>query len=106
MIGSRRCAGRRGLRAGRFGWYLKNCGPEVNLFVDHSQIGDLACPRAGIGVTKSLGTVLTPSGHDGRAESRGARPRTVEPVGARQRRRYEREAPIRPRLCRLRAVAP
>jgi len=43
-----------------FAWYVKNYGPEVNLFVDHSQIVQLACLRAGIWGTKSLwGRVLT-----------------------------------------------
>lgn len=26
-----------------FAWYVKNYGPEVNLFVDHSQIVQLEC---------------------------------------------------------------
>jgi phosphosulfolactate synthase (CoM biosynthesis protein A) len=43
-----------------FGWYIKNYGPEVNLFVDHSQIVQLECLRRGIWGTKSLfGRVLT-----------------------------------------------
>ncbi len=43
-----------------FGWYIKNYGPEVNLFVDHSQIVQLECLRSGIWGTKSLwGRVLT-----------------------------------------------
>ncbi len=43
-----------------FAWYIKHYGPEVNLFVDHSQIVQLACLRAGIWGTKSLwGRVLT-----------------------------------------------
>ncbi|MEF3075249.1 phosphosulfolactate synthase [Methylobacter sp. Wu1] len=43
-----------------FAWYVKNYGPEVNLFVDHSQIVQLECLRAGIWGTKSLwGRVLT-----------------------------------------------
>ena len=37
-----------------FGWYIKNYGPEVNLFVDHSQIVQLECLRRGIWGTKSL----------------------------------------------------
>lgn len=36
-----------------FSWYVKNYGPEVNLFVDHSQIVQLQCLRAGIWGTKS-----------------------------------------------------
>jgi phosphosulfolactate synthase (CoM biosynthesis protein A) len=35
-----------------FEWYIKNYGPEVNLFVDHSQIVQLECLRAGIWGTK------------------------------------------------------
>jgi len=43
-----------------FDWYVKMYGPEVNLFVDHSQIVQLACLRAGIWGTQSLwGRVLT-----------------------------------------------
>ncbi len=43
-----------------FAWYIKNYGSEVNLFVDHSQIVQLECLRAGIWGTKSLwGRVLT-----------------------------------------------
>jgi phosphosulfolactate synthase (CoM biosynthesis protein A) len=43
-----------------FGWYIKNYGPEVNLFVDHSQIVQLECLRRGIWGTKSLwGRVIT-----------------------------------------------
>lgn len=36
-----------------FEWYIKNYGAEVNLFVDHSQIVQLECLRAGIWETKS-----------------------------------------------------
>ncbi len=46
-----------------FGWYVKNYGPEVNLFVDHSQIVQLECLRSGIWGTKDLwGRVLTYKG--------------------------------------------
>lgn len=46
-----------------FSWYVKNYGPEVNLFVDHSQIVQLECLRRGIWGTKSLfGRVLTYKG--------------------------------------------
>lgn len=46
-----------------FGWYVKNYGPEVNLFVDHSQIFELECLRSGIWGTKSLwGRVVTYKG--------------------------------------------
>jgi len=36
-----------------FEWYIKNYGAEVNLFVDHSQIVQLECLRAGLWGTKS-----------------------------------------------------
>ena len=43
-----------------FGWYIKNYGPEVNVFVDHSQIVLLECLRSGIWGTKSLwGRIVT-----------------------------------------------
>jgi len=43
-----------------FAWYIKNYGPDVNLFVDHSQIVHLETLRRGIWGTKSLwGRVLT-----------------------------------------------
>jgi phosphosulfolactate synthase (CoM biosynthesis protein A) len=43
-----------------FAWYIKSYGPDVNLFVDHSQIVQLECLRAGIWGPKSLwGRVLT-----------------------------------------------
>jgi phosphosulfolactate synthase (CoM biosynthesis protein A) len=43
-----------------FQWYIKHYGPEVNLFVDHSQIVELECLREGIWGTASLwGRVLT-----------------------------------------------
>jgi phosphosulfolactate synthase (CoM biosynthesis protein A) len=46
-----------------FAWYVKDYGPEVNLFVDHSQIVQLECLRAGIWGTKGLwGRVLTYKG--------------------------------------------
>ncbi len=54
-----------------FAWYIKNYGPEVNLFVDHSQIVQLECLRAGIWGTKSLwGRVLTYKGDGAPATSR------------------------------------
>jgi phosphosulfolactate synthase (CoM biosynthesis protein A) len=31
-----------------FNWYVKTYGPEVNLFVDHSQTVQLKCLGAGI----------------------------------------------------------
>lgn len=43
-----------------FEWYVKNYGPDVNLFVDHSQIVQLECLRSGIWGTKSTwGRVVT-----------------------------------------------
>jgi phosphosulfolactate synthase (CoM biosynthesis protein A) len=43
-----------------FAWYIKNYGPDVNLFIDYSQIVQLECLRAGIWGTKSLwGRVMT-----------------------------------------------
>jgi len=46
-----------------FAWYIKHYGPEVNLFVDHSQIVQLESLRQGIWGTASLwGRVLTYKG--------------------------------------------
>jgi len=46
-----------------FAWYIKNWGPEVNLFVDHSQIVQLECLRRGIWGKASLwGRVVTYKG--------------------------------------------
>ncbi|HEX4999716.1 MAG TPA: phosphosulfolactate synthase [Terriglobia bacterium] len=43
-----------------FAWYIKHYGPDVNLFVDHSQIVQLAALRSGIWGTKDLwGRVVT-----------------------------------------------
>jgi len=43
-----------------FAWYIKHFGPDVNLFVDHSQIVQLECLRSGIWGTQSLwGRVTT-----------------------------------------------
>ena len=43
-----------------FEWYVKNYGAEVNLFIDHSQIVQLECLRAGIWGTKSTwGRIVT-----------------------------------------------
>jgi phosphosulfolactate synthase (CoM biosynthesis protein A) len=48
---------------GVFAWYVKAYGPEVNLFVDHSQIVQLECLRSGIWGTRSLwGRVVTYKG--------------------------------------------
>ena len=46
-----------------FAWYIKHYGPEVNLFVDHSQIVQLESLRQGIWGTSSLwGRVITYKG--------------------------------------------
>ena len=46
-----------------FSWYITNYGPEVNLFVDHSQIVQLEALRSGIWGTKGTwGRVLTYKG--------------------------------------------
>ena len=46
-----------------FSWYIKTYGPEVNLFVDHSQIVQLESLRSGTWGTKSLwGRALTYKG--------------------------------------------
>ena len=37
-----------------FAWYIKHYGPDVNLFVDHSQIVQLECLRSGIWGMHSL----------------------------------------------------
>lgn len=43
-----------------FTWYVKTYGPEVNLFVDHSQIVQLECLRAGLwGTADTWGRVVT-----------------------------------------------
>jgi phosphosulfolactate synthase (CoM biosynthesis protein A) len=43
-----------------FGWYIKNFGPEINLFVDHSQVVLLESLRSGIWGTKDVwGRVVT-----------------------------------------------
>ena len=43
-----------------FDWYVKNYGPELNLFVDHSQLVQLECLRSGIwGTAGTWGRVLT-----------------------------------------------
>jgi phosphosulfolactate synthase (CoM biosynthesis protein A) len=43
-----------------FAWYVRTYGPEVNLFVDHSQIVQLECLRAGIwGTSGTWGRIIT-----------------------------------------------
>ncbi len=62
-----------------FSWYVKSFGPEVNLFVDHSQIVQLECLRSGIWGTKSTwGRVVTYKGKAGEAAS--SRPKLVAPA--------------------------
>jgi phosphosulfolactate synthase (CoM biosynthesis protein A) len=52
-----------------FSWYIRNYGPEVNLFVDHSQIVQLECLRSGIwGTAATWGRVLTYRGEAKKAE--------------------------------------
>jgi phosphosulfolactate synthase (CoM biosynthesis protein A) len=43
-----------------FTWYVKTYGPEVNLFIDHSQIVQLEALRAGLwGTTDVWGRIVT-----------------------------------------------
>ncbi|MBS3747632.1 MAG: phosphosulfolactate synthase, partial [Wenzhouxiangellaceae bacterium] len=43
-----------------FAWYIKTFGPEVNLFVDHSQVLELEAMRTGIwGTNELFGRVRT-----------------------------------------------
>ena len=43
-----------------FEWYIKHFGPEVNLFVDNSQIVELECMRSGLwGKASSWGRVVS-----------------------------------------------
>lgn len=52
-----------------FQWYIKNYGPEVNLFVDHSQVVQLETLRSGIwGESSLFGRVLTYKGDDAGGE--------------------------------------
>lgn len=54
-----------------FAWYVKNYGADVNLFVDHSQIVQLQCLRAGIWGTSSLwGRVVTYRGEERESRAR------------------------------------
>ncbi|WP_247729846.1 phosphosulfolactate synthase [Halovivax limisalsi] len=46
-----------------FEWYVKNFGPEVNLFVDNSQIVELECMRSGLwGKATTWGRTVTWTG--------------------------------------------
>lgn len=43
-----------------FTWYIMNYGTAINLFVDHSQIVQLECPRSGIwGTADTWGRIVT-----------------------------------------------
>jgi len=43
-----------------FNWYIREFGPDVNLFVDHSQIVQLTCLRCGIwGMADTFGKIAT-----------------------------------------------
>lgn len=47
-----------------FEWYIKNFGPEVNLFVDNSQIVELECMRSGLwGKATTWGRTVTWKGN-------------------------------------------
>jgi phosphosulfolactate synthase (CoM biosynthesis protein A) len=49
-----------------FTWYVRNYGPDVNLFVDHSQIVQLECLRAGIwGTASTWSRIVTYGGSAG-----------------------------------------
>jgi hypothetical protein len=55
-----------------FAWYVKSYEPDVNLFVDHSQIVQLECLRSGIWGAKSLWVGSCLQGvRDGSPASRG-----------------------------------
>jgi phosphosulfolactate synthase (CoM biosynthesis protein A) len=61
-----------------FSWYVKNFGPEVNLFVDHSQVVQLEALRSGIWGTKSTwGRVATIKRTGEAAAGRGTTPELV-----------------------------
>ncbi|MGZ9135717.1 MAG: phosphosulfolactate synthase, partial [Candidatus Deferrimicrobiaceae bacterium] len=61
-----------------FSWYVKNFGPDVNLFVDHSQVVQLECLRSGIwGTAGTWGRVVTFKEPPKREHV--SRPRLVEP---------------------------
>ena len=51
-----------------FNWYVREFGVDVNLFVDHSQVVQLACLRSGIwGMADTFGKVV--SFRDGNSSS-------------------------------------
>ncbi|WP_368409319.1 phosphosulfolactate synthase [Halomarina litorea] len=49
-----------------FEWYIKNFGPNVNLFVDHSQIVECECMRSGLWGKKSSWGRITSYRREGR----------------------------------------
>jgi phosphosulfolactate synthase (CoM biosynthesis protein A) len=62
-----------------FSWYVKNFGPDVNLFIDHSQVVQLECLRSGIwGTAGTWGRVVTCK--EPRQWEPASRPRLVEPI--------------------------
>jgi phosphosulfolactate synthase (CoM biosynthesis protein A) len=62
-----------------FSWYVKNFGPDVNLFVDHSQVVQLEALRSGIWGTKSTwGRIVTYKEKPKKAAP--ARPKLVGPT--------------------------
>jgi len=81
-----------------FEWYLKNYGVDVNLFVDHSQIVQLECLRAGIWGTKSTwGRIASfkPQAQDARDAVGGAR--SSAPIASRRRASTHRRVQARSR---------
>ncbi len=62
-----------------FSWYIKNFGPDVNLFVDHSQVVQLEALRSGVWGTKSTwGRIVTYRKSPGKDAT--ARPKLIEPA--------------------------
>lgn len=62
-----------------FSWYIKNFGPDVNLFVDHSQVVQLEALRSGVWGTQSTwGRIVTYRKTTGKAAA--ARPKLIEPA--------------------------
>jgi len=61
-----------------FSWYVKNFGPDVNLFIDHSQVVQLECLRSGIwGTAGTWGRVVTFK--ESPKKEPASRPRLVDP---------------------------
>ncbi|RJP19103.1 MAG: phosphosulfolactate synthase [Deltaproteobacteria bacterium] len=68
-----------------FSWYVKSYGPEVNLFVDHSQIVQLECLRSGIWGTKSTwGRVVSYKGAAAAAQGASVRRIASHPKAGRE----------------------